>query len=440
MSQSGALDAVASNPQIPTLFETDSGSAIPIANTLNIVGINGITTSGSGNTVTIDGDGTIQSLTGNTGGAINPVTGNINLLGAGSITISGAGNTLTSQLTGLTNHAILVGAGTSTITKLALGTAGQVLQSGGAAADPVYSIATYPATTTINQMLYSSANNVVDQVTSGNNGVLVSGTTGIPSFLPNGTTGQVLTATTGGAPSWSTAPGSLGITSLTTNISGPVIPSSGAVAVTGTNIYSNGTVANTLTLNVQAASNLLLVGAGTNTPATTISTANQALLNTDVSGVPSWQTSVVISGSMSALGGYVGNLTGGSIFSPYIGQFIGPSTSPVSVVNNTAKTIVAVSVPAGVWDIVGSITYQASAITGTLFEATVSNTNNTRGSVTTNGMVNPYPPTTASGLTLTSPPVRVSTSSTIIYYLVGFALYSVGSLTAAGTIRVVRVG
>lgn len=48
--------------------------------------------------------------------------------------------------TTLTNHGVLVGAATTAITQLAAGSAGQVLQSGGASADPVYSTATYPAT------------------------------------------------------------------------------------------------------------------------------------------------------------------------------------------------------------------------------------------------------------------------------------------------------
>lgn len=40
-------------PIIPTIFHTDSGDATPAANILNVVGGNGATTSGSGNTVTV---------------------------------------------------------------------------------------------------------------------------------------------------------------------------------------------------------------------------------------------------------------------------------------------------------------------------------------------------------------------------------------------------
>jgi hypothetical protein len=80
-------------------------------------------------------------------------------------------------------------------------TASQVLLSG-ASITPAWSTATYPATTTINQLLYSSANNVIGGVTAGDYGVLISSSSGVPSWLANGTTGQVLTATTSGTPSW----------------------------------------------------------------------------------------------------------------------------------------------------------------------------------------------------------------------------------------------
>lgn len=54
MSQAGVL-SVTANPQIPTQFDTDSGSAVPLLNVLEILGTNGITTTGAGNTVTAIG-------------------------------------------------------------------------------------------------------------------------------------------------------------------------------------------------------------------------------------------------------------------------------------------------------------------------------------------------------------------------------------------------
>lgn len=393
--------------------------------------------------ITLDisgGAAAIESLTPNSG--TSPVvpngSGNITLQGTGSITTVGGTNSLTPQLTGLTNHSVLVGAGTATITKVGpTATAGQVFQSGGSTADPAFSTATYPLTTTANQLLYSSATNTLAGLTTANNGVLITSSSGVPSLLAAGTTGQVLTATTGSPPSWGTASSS-GITSLTTNVSGPVTPSAGAVAVTGTNVYSSGSVANTLTLNVQATSNLLLVGAGTNTPATTIATANSALLNTNGSGVPAWQTSPVVSGEISALQGYVGNITGSAPFGGTIGEMTFASASVSAVTNNTVKAT-SIVLSAGCWDIQGSVNFTAAAITGTLFEASISNSAVSRGLVPAAAVDTPTAPTAASGVTLVTPVVRVNLSASATYSCIAYALFSAGSLTSSCFFRATRV-
>lgn len=128
----------------------------------------------------------IDSLTPNSGTTpvVPDVNGNITLQGDGSITTVGGLNSLTPQLTGLTNHAVLVGAGTSTITKVGpTATAGQVLQSSGALADPAFSTATYPSSTTINQVLYSSAANTVTGLASINRGAFVTNSSGVPNLV-----------------------------------------------------------------------------------------------------------------------------------------------------------------------------------------------------------------------------------------------------------------
>jgi len=48
---------IAAGASVPTTFTTDSGNAIPSANILNILGGSNVTTSGSGNTVTINVSG-----------------------------------------------------------------------------------------------------------------------------------------------------------------------------------------------------------------------------------------------------------------------------------------------------------------------------------------------------------------------------------------------
>lgn len=55
MSQGGILN-VTSIPSVPTSFSTDAGTAIPVANLLQILGGEGIDTSAVGNIVTITGE------------------------------------------------------------------------------------------------------------------------------------------------------------------------------------------------------------------------------------------------------------------------------------------------------------------------------------------------------------------------------------------------
>ena len=130
---------------------------------------NTVTIGYSSPNITLDvvgGSAPIETITGNSGGPEVPSAGNFNILGTGSITVAGTANTETVQLTGLTSHALLVGAGTETITKVGpTATAGQVLQSGGSSADPAFSTASYPAVSgTSGNVITSNGTNFVSQV------------------------------------------------------------------------------------------------------------------------------------------------------------------------------------------------------------------------------------------------------------------------------------
>lgn len=142
------------------------------------------------------------------------------------------------------------------------GSSGQVLQSAGAGVAPAYSTATYPATTTVSQLLYSSSANVVGGLATANNGTLVTSATGVPSVLAGpGTTGNILQSNAAAAPSYSTAtyPSTAGtsgkvLVSDGTNIvsSTPTFPN--ASATSGKFIRSDGTnwIASTPTLPTSA--------------------------------------------------------------------------------------------------------------------------------------------------------------------------------------------
>jgi hypothetical protein len=270
MSQAGDLNDGSISPDIPTEFVADIGTAVPIANTIEILGdtvaagTTPVYTSASGNTLitnvqisqaiavsnatniglsafnsgdfTVDANGFVSLIGGSAAiDSIHPdsgtdpvlptVAGLVNIIGSGSTTTVGSLNTLTIQLTGLTNHAVLVGAGTSTITKVGpTATIGQVLQSAGAAADPAFSTATYPLTTTINQILYSSAANTITGLATANRGVLTTGATGVPVVTALATDGQLIIGSTAGAPA------AASLTSLDSSIT--ITPGSNSISLT----------------------------------------------------------------------------------------------------------------------------------------------------------------------------------------------------------------
>jgi len=97
----------------------------------------------------------------------------------GTAVVAGGG---TGQVT-LTNHGILIGQATSAISATAAGSAGQVLQSGGASADPAYSTATYPATAgTTGSVLASNGTNFVGTLTPSVTSITVGGGTALTTF------------------------------------------------------------------------------------------------------------------------------------------------------------------------------------------------------------------------------------------------------------------
>ena len=93
---------------------------------------------------------------------------------------------------------------TATYPSTATGT-GTILRADGT--NLVATSATYPTTSTINQVLHSSAADTVGGIATANNGVLIASNTGVPSMLAAGTINQVLTANTAAPPSWQEARG-----------------------------------------------------------------------------------------------------------------------------------------------------------------------------------------------------------------------------------------
>lgn len=106
--------------------------------------------------------------------------------------------------TSLTDHAILVGAGTSPVNFVGPAASGTVLQGAGGSADPAFSTTTYPATSTQGDVVYASANNVYSNLAKNTSATRYLSNTGVsnaPAWaqvdLTNGVTG-VLPQANGG--------------------------------------------------------------------------------------------------------------------------------------------------------------------------------------------------------------------------------------------------
>lgn len=120
-------------------------------------------------------------------------------------------------------------------------TARQMLQSGASAA-PVWSTTAWPATSTINQLLYSSAANVISGLATANSATLVTTSGGVPVMSGTMTNGQIIIGSTGATPTAAT---------LTALASSGVAITNGAASITiGTNgvlksfqVFTTGTAA-----------------------------------------------------------------------------------------------------------------------------------------------------------------------------------------------------
>jgi hypothetical protein len=156
----------------------------------------------------------------------------------------------------------------------AAGSSGQVLRSGGAGAPTwstatfpstatgtgtilradgtnwVASTATYPSTTTANRILYSSANDVVGQITSANSGVLVTDASGVPSISTTLPVDIIPTAPT--ATNTADGVGYVGMPQRLKTASGTTDSYAIVVGDAGRHIYINGSVTAATTVTIPA--------------------------------------------------------------------------------------------------------------------------------------------------------------------------------------------
>lgn len=138
---------------------------------------------------------------------------------------------------------LIYGGASGSPTRLANGSAGNILVSSGGTSAPAWSTATYPSTTTANQILYSSATNTIGGISSAATSALVTNSSSVPSFTSGSVANRVL-RTDGSSISFSSVvlstdvTGTLSIANGGTNNSSLGVTAGGVVYADGTRIQT----------------------------------------------------------------------------------------------------------------------------------------------------------------------------------------------------------
>lgn len=187
------------------------------------------------------------------------------------------------------------------------------------------------------------------------NGQILIGSTTNPDICAVAST---LTAGTG--VTITNGPGSITIsssasTTFRTNVAGPVVPSgTGQVTLTGTNIFTDGNVANTVAFNLQGTANAIHVAQGSLTPSTTVGPLTNGQLLIGSTGALPVAASITSSDSSITITPGAGSLsltvTGGTTVGKTITGDSGGALSPT----------------AGNWNIVGLSGAKTSGASSTL--------------------------------------------------------------------------
>lgn len=182
------------------------------------------------------------------------------------------------------------------------GSAGNIIQSGGAGANALWSTATYPTTVAVSRLLYASSVNVVGGLATANNGVLITSGSGVPSIsstIPSATQANITTVGTIGTGIWQGTV--VGLTyggtaaALTASNGGIVYSGASALAIlagtaTALQILMSGSSSapawSTAVYPATTTASQLLYSSSANVVAG-LATANNAILVTSGSGVPS---------------------------------------------------------------------------------------------------------------------------------------------------------
>ncbi len=167
-------------------------------------------------------------------------------------------------------------------------TALQMLQSGASGA-PAWSTTTWPATTTANRILYSSATSVIGQITSANSAVLVTDSSGVPGFSGTMTNGQLIIGSTGATPTAATLTAGSNIT--ITNAAGGITIAAAAGAAGAWTKISTGTASSSASIAFTGLSNSYIQYMVVMTNIIPASNAVSLYVQFGTGGTPTYQTS-----------------------------------------------------------------------------------------------------------------------------------------------------
>jgi len=188
------------------------------------------------------------------------------------------------------------------------------------------------------------------------------------------------------------------------------------------------------------------LGTGVATFLATPSSANLATALTDKTGtgVTVFGTSPTITTPTINQGNLVGTTTNDNAAAGSVGEIIESTSGSTSITTATAKTITQITLPAGDWDVWGSILFSPAATTSiTQLGACASTTTNTFVGSTNGGMSALY--VQAAVVPGTQTPIlpagrmRVSVAVSTIIYMIGFAVFTVSTMNVIGYIAARRM-
>lgn len=151
------------------------------------------------------------------------------------------------------------------------------------------------------------------------------------------------------------------------------------------------------------------------------------------------------SATVAAQGQFKGTAAADNATAGNIGEYVSSNVSAtMALTNGSAKTITSVSLTAGDWDVSGLVSFNPSSTTATQVGGGIGTTANALPSVPSDsgsfssvggswsGSVQP-------SMWLPVSPARISVASTTTVYLIGYAVFSAGTMQVGGTLRARRV-